>query len=167
MNSAFCNSKTLFLFKTKNNPEVQALGLTSGQARGFNHEKKTKKNLNGLIFLMVAPRGILLLTRPGLVALWETHGFSILFLGNLGKSFPQHPLVRFPKGFLFKTKNTLKGLLFIMVAPRGIEPRLPGWKPGVLTTRRWRQKICLNDQIIAGRKWFVKCFRWLLAVFLG
>ena len=28
-----------------------------------------------------------------------------------------------------------------MVRPRGIEPRLPGWKPEVLTTRRWPHKL--------------------------
>ncbi len=36
--------------------------------------------------------------------------------------------------------NTFKLENSFMVIPRGIEPLLSGWKPGVLTSRRWDPK---------------------------
>ena len=56
-----------------------------------------------------------------------------------------HPQLKNLYRNYFKKNTTFNMVFKKMVRPRGVEPLLPGWKPGVLTTRRRPHKIQMVD----------------------
>ena len=83
--------------------------------------------------------------------IWWPHGESICMTAKLPLAilhiFVDSPVLR------HKEKETTDGDLFFLVTSRRIELRLPGWKPGVLTVRRWgheweRYVLCLYKTIL-------------------
>ena len=81
------------------------------------------------------PRGVSVVTQPVSVVARLFHSVHNL----AGNSFDSH-VNSLPDCLLVcsQTKTApWQVRVFVLVIPRGIEPRFPGWKPGVLTIRRW------------------------------
>ena len=108
------------------------------------HEQKGRKCYAfTLLFLLVTLRGVSFITwTVQVVTISHTSKsqatFSIptkecLYTLSLGSQLGlQTKITSWSWWFLCKT---------YAVIPRGIEPRFPGWKPDVLTVRRWDQMV--------------------------
>ena len=111
-------------------------------------DTKKHSNVRDEIFECFLVRNYLVVTLPGILR------YKPASLGKISKLiFPSSRCFIEPCGVRFQRMNSqienspdTRPELFSMVISPGIEPGLPGWKPGVLTVRRWDR----SDGITSG-----------------